>query len=74
MAKWLVEYSPYVPSVSDLAERPALSGLIETPCYRIFPEGERGCWIAETNPDLPREVQEEAALLIADALSKLLGV
>jgi hypothetical protein len=74
MATWLVEYYPYLPDPSDLVDRPALAGIVEIPCYRIFPEGEREDWIAETNPDLPREVQEEAAAIIAQALSNLLGI
>ena len=45
----------------------------EAPSFRIFPEGEPERWIAQTNPDLPPAVQEEAAVLIADALSKILG-
>jgi hypothetical protein len=72
MARWFVEYYPYLPGPSDLVDRPALAG-IEVPCFRIFPEGERERWIAETNPDLPRDVQEEAASVIAEALSNLLG-
>jgi hypothetical protein len=74
MARWFVEYYPYLSGPSDLVDRPALAGIFEIPCYRIFPEGERERWIAETNPDLPREVQEELAFLIADALSNLLGI
>jgi hypothetical protein len=46
----------------------------EVPCFRIFPDGEPERWIARTNPDLPPEIQEEAAALIADALSRILGV
>lgn len=65
MAKFLVEYWPCISF--DLAGR-------EVPCYRIFPEGEREHWIAQTNADWPREAQEEVALLIADALSKILGI
>ena len=72
MAKWLVEYRPYMNR--DLTARPGLAGIAEIPCYRIFPEGDRERWIAETNPDLPRDVQEEAALLIADFLSQILGI
>jgi len=74
MAKWFVEYCPYLPGPGDLVDRPALAGIIEIPCYRIFPEGEPERWIAETNPKLPPEVQEDAAFLIAEALSKLLGM
>jgi hypothetical protein len=46
----------------------------ELPCFRIAPEGEPDHWIAQTNPDLPPKVQEEAAFLIAEALSQLLGI
>jgi hypothetical protein len=46
----------------------------ERPCFRIAPEDDLERWIAQTNPDLPPKVQEESALLIAEALSELLGV
>jgi hypothetical protein len=61
MAKWLVQYQPSGNGDAD-------------PRFRIFPEGETDHWIAQTNPSLGLEVQEEGALLIAEALSKLLGV
>jgi hypothetical protein len=41
--------------------------------FRIFPQDNPAQWIAQTNPYLPREVQEEAALLMAQALSHALG-
>jgi hypothetical protein len=69
MTKWLVIYWPC--RDFDLAGREALAGR-EFPSFRIFPEDDPESWIAQTNPDLPREVQE-AALLIAEALSKILG-
>ena len=68
MTTWLVEYFPYIKSDPDTPELGE-----EIPCYRIFPEDEPERWIAQTNEDLPREAQEEAALIIADALSKILG-
>lgn len=67
MAIWLVEYVPYLKSGDDGANH-------EIPCFRIYPEDDPERWIAETNSDLPLEVQEEAALLVADALTKILGV
>jgi hypothetical protein len=69
MARWFVEYCPLINCDLD---QPDLGR--EVPGFRIFPEGERERWIAQTNPNLSREVQEEAALLIAEALSQLLGI
>jgi hypothetical protein len=69
MAKWFVDYCPHV--VCDLDD---IQAGHEISCFRIFPEGEPERWIAQTNPDLPAETQEEFALIIADALSKLLGI
>jgi hypothetical protein len=68
MTTWFVEYSPYIKSDPD---SPELGH--EIPCFRIFPEDDPERWIAQTNEDLPREVQEEAALIMADALSRILG-
>jgi hypothetical protein len=67
MSRWLAE--PF-----SGEEYTAHGGEREVPCFRIFPEGEPDRWIAQTNPSLPLHVQEEVALLIADALSKVLGV
>ena len=50
------------------------AGDLGKPCYRIFPAGEPERWIAETNPDLPAEVQEECAQFMARALTELLGI
>ena len=69
MTTWLVEYYPYVKFDPD---HPA--GESEIPCFRIFPEDAPDKWIAQTNENLPREVQEEVAFFIAEALSKLLGI
>ena len=69
MTKWLVEYLPQVNT--DL--RHAEAGR-EIPCFRIYPEGEPERWIAQTNPALPPEVQQEMALQIAQDLSNLLGI
>jgi hypothetical protein len=66
MARWLVECVDRAPDCSKAG--------LALPRFRIFPEGEPDRWIAQTNPSLPLQVQEEAALLIADALSKVLGV
>ncbi|HTB11099.1 MAG TPA: hypothetical protein VK752_06000 [Bryobacteraceae bacterium] len=60
MAKWFVQYCP---GSED-----------EPPCFRIAAEDDPACWIAQTNPGLPLEAQEETALLIADALSRILGI
>jgi hypothetical protein len=68
MTTWLVEYSPYIKSDPDTPELG-----VEIPCFRIFPEDDPERWIAQTNEDLPPDVQEEAALIMADALSKILG-
>ncbi len=69
MTTWLVEYRPCPTCDPDDpgAER-------ELPCFRIVPEDNHERWIAQTNPHLPRKVQEETALLIAEALSQILGV
>jgi len=69
MTKWLVGYLPQVNT--DLGD--AQAGR-ETPCFRIYPEGEPERWIAQTNPMLPPEVQEELALQIAQGLFNLLGI
>jgi hypothetical protein len=68
MASRLVEYCPYLKSDPDFPDVEH-----EVPCFRIFPEDDPERWIAQTNEDLPRQVQEEAALIMADALSKVLG-
>jgi hypothetical protein len=69
MARWLIEYYPYVKF------DPTLPGSeSEVPSFRIYPEDAPDKWIAQTNEDLPREMQEEAALLIAEALSQVLGI
>lgn len=68
MTTWLVEYLPYVKSNPDSPELGE-----EIPCFRIVPEDNPENWIAQTNEDLPREVQEEAAVIMAEALSNALG-
>ena len=68
MTTWLVTYCPYFKSGPDCPE-----GIREIPCFRIFPEDDPERWIAQTNEDLPREVQEEAAVIMAEALSNALG-
>jgi hypothetical protein len=69
MATWLVEYWPYVNC--DLDD-PGTGR--ELPCFRIVPEDDHERWIAQTNPHLPREAQEETALLMAEVLSQVLGI
>ena len=69
MTRWLVEYRPYLAHDANdpsVAER-------EVPCFRIFPEDQPERRIAITNEDLPADVQEEAALIMARALTKALG-
>jgi hypothetical protein len=68
MTTWLVEYCPYLKSDPDAPELGH-----EIPCFRIFPADNPENWIAQTNEDLPRDVQEEAAVMIAAALSNALG-
>ena len=69
MARWFVSYCPHLEY--DWASPGAE---FEIPCFRICPEGEPHRWIAQTNPDLPVDVQAECAQLIAAALTDLLGV
>jgi hypothetical protein len=68
MARWLVEY---LPGLNCHPDDPAVGQ--ELPRFRIFPEGEPDRWIVRTNENLPLEVQEEAAAILAHALSKALG-
>jgi hypothetical protein len=68
MARWHIEYCP-LPDC-DLGNPTAAR---ELPCFRIFPEDNPERWIARTNENLPCEVQEEAAVFLAHALSKALG-
>jgi hypothetical protein len=68
MARWLVEY---LPGLNCHPDDPAADH--ELPRFRIFPEGEPDRWIVRTNENLPLEVQEEAAAILAQALSKALG-
>ena len=65
MTTWLVEYAPYLQKI-DGKDR-------EIPCFRIFPENAPEKWIAETNSALPRDIQEENAQIMADALSHVFG-
>jgi hypothetical protein len=46
----------------------------ERPCFRVVPAGDPESWIAQTNPNLPPEVQEELAFTIAQALFQILGI
>ena len=66
MATWHVAYVP-APE-PDLGDPTEAEG--EGACFCIFPDGEPERWIAKTNPALPPDVQEEAALLMAAALTK----
>lgn len=69
MAIWMVEYCPYILNDPDDP-----NGERELPCFRIFPTDDPERWIAQTNEDLPAGVQEEAALIMANALTKALGL
>jgi hypothetical protein len=69
MARWSVAYWRPEEGDADVPDHAS-----ETICLRIFPEGEPERWIVQTNPTLPRDVQEEMALQIADALFRLVGV
>lgn len=64
---WHYEYLPYYPmGVSTKNE--------EIPCFRIYPcekSANPADWIAETNADLPIEVQEANAILICAATEML---
>ena len=83
MTRWHVAYGPYFEGRLDGIENnpfyrlyggaSALGAAREIPCFRIFPENEPERWLVETNPALPREVQEENAFYIAEALSKVFG-
>ena len=65
---WTYEYTPYfTPDCDDLSTE------VEIPNYRIFPTDDPEGYIAETNADLPGEMQERYALLIA-AAPELLSV
>jgi hypothetical protein len=54
--EWAFEYLPYT----------AQDGR-EIPCFRIYPEDSPEAFIAQTNEDLPLEVQRDNARLMADA-------
>ncbi len=69
MAQWFVAYCP---SLDWAQNDPTVQ--IEIPRYRVCPVDEPERWIVETNADLPPEAQEECAFLIAEALSKLIGI
>jgi len=69
MAQWFVTYCP---SLDWAHHDPSVQR--EIPRYRVCSVDDPERWVVETNADLPREVQEDIALLIADGLSKLLGV
>ena len=64
MAVWLAAY------YTNINCEPGNSGS-EGACFRVHPEGETERWIAETNSALPTAVQEEIALMIAEALTKV---
>lgn len=68
MTTWLVEYRPYLKADLESGKEH------EIPCFRIVSTDNPEVWIAQTNEELPREAQEEAALIMADALSKVLGI
>ncbi len=53
---WFLEYAPYIGHDDQ-----------EIPCFRIYPAGNAEKCIAQTNEDLPVDVQRNAAHLIAAA-------
>ena len=71
---WLVEYAPYViadPRECGIHPDPEdpefdLAGR-EIPCFRIYPEDHPEKYIGQTSEDLPHDVQEKAAHLMAAA-------
>lgn len=68
MTTWLVEYNPYLKTDLESGEER------EIPCFRIISTDKPEVWIAQTNEELPENAQEEAALIMAAALSKVLGI
>ena len=59
----------YCPSLERAKNDPSIQ--VEVPRYRVIPAGGCGRWIAETNTEFSREVQEQCAHLIAEAMSNL---
>lgn len=68
MTIWIVRYSPCIRADPSGKDGEVL------PCFRIAPKDDPKAWIAETNPDLPYEVQEHTAYLLAEFLSSILGI
>ena len=62
----------YCPALKPAKYDPSVS--VEVPRYRVVPVGGSDRWIAETNTAFSRELQEQCAQLIAEALSKAFGV
>jgi hypothetical protein len=54
--KWAFEYLPYIAQDGH-----------EIPCFRIYPEGSPETFIAQTNEDLPHDIQYTNARQIAAA-------
>lgn len=69
MTTWRVMYCPTFQY--DWAQ--PSDGVHEIPCYRVVPEEDPERWVAQTNPNLVREVQEDVALRLAYALNRALG-
>ena len=65
-ALWVAAYCPYLEAATN-----DLTVSVEVPRYRVIPAGNADRWIAETNPEMSRELQEECARLIAETLSNL---
>lgn len=61
-ATWDYDYTPYTLQHPDETHPDC-----ELPHYRIYAESAPDIWIAETNEDLPRDVQESHARLISAA-------
>jgi hypothetical protein len=64
-------FAAYCPSLEPAKNDPSVE--VEVPRYRVYPVDGSDRWIAETNTELSRELQEKCARLIAEALSKLFG-
>ena len=65
MAQW---------NVHEIVECDARNPTVQKRYFRVVSADDPGLWIAQTNAALAHETQREFALLIADGLSRLLGI
>ena len=65
MAQW---------TVHEVIECDARNAEVEKRYLRVVSADDPAVWVAQINPALGHETQREFALLIADALSALLGI